>query len=201
MKVLAECRRKAAVLARFGSSMLGLFGLVALGSLTSCLAFADIISDQLVIQRPGFPTEILTITEADEANAPPGMPASVTTAFLADHGTYCVQTNCQEGQSNISLIEPGGGPISDTVLARLEFFTPAFDRITLKMFSDTETGGGGVDMSEASDVTHDLFTRFPAGFSVTAISDVPEPTSLYLFFSCLACLSLSNAFSISGRRR
>ena len=200
MKVLAQCLREVAILARFGSSMLGLFGEVVLGSLTSCLAFADIISDELVIQRPGFPTEVLTITDADEANASPGVPASVTTAFLAAHGTYCVQANCQEGLSNISLVEPGGGPISDTVLARLEFFTPALDRITLKMFSDTETGGG-VDMPEVSDVTRDLFTTFPAGFSVTAISDVPEPTSLYLFVSCLACLFFSNAFSINGRRR
>jgi hypothetical protein len=145
-----------------------------------------VISDELLIRRPGFPLQVLTITEADEAAAAPGF-ASVTTSFLATAGTFCVQLNCQFGQSNVSLVELPGGPISDTVLGRVDFFSAAFDQVTLKLFSDAESSGGP-DKPEVSDVTRDLFTTFPAGFSVVVISDLPEPSTWLLFATGIAGL-------------
>ncbi len=156
------------------------FGLGVFLTSSASVAFADTISDELVVTR-GPIIDHLPITEADEAAAPPGMAASVTDTFLAVHGDYCVQASCAPGLSNVSEIEPGGGGLSDTLLARVEVFTPGLDRITVKMFSFAGDTGGGIDIGEKFDATPFLFTRSPAGFSVIAISDVPEPSTLFLF--------------------
>jgi hypothetical protein len=156
-----------------------LFGLGVLLTSSASVAFADIISDELVVTRPGPIIDDMLITEAAEAAAPPGMPAFVTDTFLAVHGDYCVQTNCQPGQSNISPKEPGALGISDTLLARVEVFSPGLDRITVRMFSFSNESGG-IDLGEKFDETNFLFTKSPTGFSVVEISGTPEPSTFFL---------------------
>src|SRR5215469_13928722 len=125
-----------------GAPRLSVVNAIALMALMCSAAFADTVSDTLTITRPGFPTEILTITEGEEAAVPPGQFAHKQTSFLAPHATYCLVGAGCFGSLGVSVYEPGTTTFSDSVLATENSFTTALDQITLSLSSDQDTGTG-----------------------------------------------------------